>query len=374
MKPNRCLAILVVVLFLWVSSGCTIVPGSRLLTFNKEIDGEVDRNFYEQVEIHRITFKLIHDLSAPVIKPRTNPGLDREISNYEYKIGKGDILNITVFEHEELTTPAGSYRSAAESGTWVHSDGTIYFPYVGKLRVVGLSLSQIRSRLSSKLSRYIEEAKVEVNVAQFNSQKIYITGEVNDPRRISLTNLPLTLVDAINLAGGLTDNADWRSVTLSREGINEVISVNAILQQGVLTENRLLKVNDIIHVPRNDNLKVFVLGEVKNPSTLTMGRTGMRLTQALSGVGGINEDTADATGVFVIRHAKDSDESKVNIYQLNLTDASAMVLGAEFELSPFDVVYVTAAPIELWNRLVNKLLPSFEAYDLLNTNFSISPR
>ena len=355
-------------------AGCTIVPGSHLPTSNKDVVGEEEKDLAKLVDVYPITVKLLRQINTPNQGPRANPELEALKAKYEYRIGKGDILNITVWDHPELTIPAGSFRSSAESGTWVHSDGTIFYPYVGKLKVEGKTLQEVREELVKHLAKYIENPQVDVNIAAFQSQKVFVTGEVNQPGKQEITNIPLTLLDAVNQAGGLTQKADWRNVTLSRDGKEETVSLHAIYQKGILTENRLLQPNDIIHVPRNDRLKVFVMGEVGTPSTLVMDRTGMKLTEALSNVGGINELSADATGVFVIRGTKEGGEKVARIYQLNVKDATAMVLGTDFPLEPFDVVYVTAAPLELWNRVMRQLLPTLQGYDLLNQNFDISVR
>ena len=353
-------------------AGCTIVPGSHLPTSNKDVVGEEEKDLAKLVDVYPITVKLLRQINTPNQGPRANPELEALKAKYEYRIGKGDILNITVWDHPELTIPAGSYRSSAESGTWVHSDGTIFYPYVGKLKVEGKTLQEVREELVKYLAKYIENPQVDVNIAAFQSQKVFVTGEVNQPGKQEITNIPLTLLDAVNQAGGLTQKADWRNVTLSRDGKEEAVSLQAIYQQGILTENRLLQTNDIIHVPRNDMLKVFVMGEVGTPSTLVMDRTGMKLTEALSNVGGIKELSADATGVFVIRGNKEGSEKIARVYQLNVKDATAMVLGTDFPLEPFDVVYVTAAPLELWNRVVRQLLPTLQGYDYLNRTFEIT--
>ena len=96
---------------------------------------------------------------------------------------------------------------------------------------------------------YIEKPQIDVNVAAFRSNKVFITGEVKEPGNLPVTNIPMTLLDAINQAGGFTEKADWNRVTLHRDGKNESLSMRELLQHGVMTENRLLLPGDIAHVP-----------------------------------------------------------------------------------------------------------------------------
>ncbi len=337
---------------------------------NKQVIGSNNTNFLKRVKIYPITPCLIEKMQSPVISAKNNPGLNKAIADYKYRVEPGGILSVTVWDHPELTIPAGSYRTSSESGNWIRPDGNIFYPYIGFVHVAGKTITQIRNLIADRLATYIEDPQVDVNVAAFRSQKVYLTGAVNKPGTQAITNVPLTLLAAINKAGGLAPDADWQDVTITHNGHSQRLSMYALLDKGNLMENRLLHAGDIIHVPTDQQQKVFVLGEVRDPKVLNIKQNGLTLTGALSAVGGINQLSANATGVFVIRcpnrsavtgditHRLSATAPVAKIYQLNIKDATALVLGTEFKLQPYDVVYVTAAPIARWNRVLSNILPN----------------
>ena len=288
--------------------------------------------------------------------PRNLQGSRTTVSSrgWTYKIGAGDILDIIVWDHPELTSPAGGARSPQESGMRVQADGTFFYPYVGQIMAKGRTPASVREDLTARLANFIPDPQIEVRVVGYKSQTVSITGQVGSARRQPLTDTPLTLLDAIDAAGGLSTDADPRKIILRRGGRSHTVDMQAFLEQGVSENNPILRDGDIVNVPRLEPQEAYLLGQILTPSTVDLTRENVTLTQALTRVGGLREDQANARGIFVFRDTP----MGINVYQLDASNPTAFLIGTRFVLLPKDVIYVTTAPLYRWNRLISNLLPT----------------
>ncbi|RMH01503.1 MAG: hypothetical protein D6702_11360 [Planctomycetota bacterium] len=137
--------------------------------------------------------------------------------SFDYRVGPGDVLRVTVFGHPELGSPL--YRNSTP-GTPVEASGKISMPLIGFIDVNGKTVFEIRDALVQAFSVYLKDPKVDVSVIQFGSQRFYVLGEVRQPGMFVLDR-PLSLMQALSLSGGFTTSANREQVALVRGPIKE---------------------------------------------------------------------------------------------------------------------------------------------------------
>ncbi|HEY0664545.1 MAG TPA: polysaccharide biosynthesis/export family protein [Gallionella sp.] len=290
-----------------------------------------------------------------------------------YKIGPGDHLAITVWDHPELvmpvTTMTGATATVASSlpaGYTVSTDGRIQFPYAGDFVVAGLTTQQARDLLVERLAHYIKQPEVTLRVLNFRSQRIYVDGEVKTPGIVSIDDIPLTLPEAINRAGGVTPLGDQSRVSLTRNGKTYWINLPQLTTSGIDPTRIMLTNGDMLRVSPSEESKVFVVGEVNTPKTLTLRNGRLTLNEALGEAGGINPLTATGHQVYVIRNANDAQPV---VYHLDARSPVMFAMAENFELKAKDVIYVDAASIVRFNRIISLILPTAQTVQIINRGF-----
>jgi polysaccharide biosynthesis/export protein len=377
---------LIVLMLSLALAGCSLSPGSYLDPARMQ-EPVTDNTNAPVYPVHLINAQVIADQAKVLTKadPRTNPLPIEPLANNgysDYRVGPGDILGITVWNHPELTVsgtpglPAGpdAGSGAVESGApgasvtpegqRVAADGTIYFPTVGRVNVAGKTTEQISNILMERLAGYAVKPQLDVHVVQFRSQQVYMTGQLKNPGTLPITDMRLTLIDAITRSGGTVTDADLQRVQLTRDGKSYVLDVQRTLDHGDISQNITLHAGDIVYVPDHNASRVFVLGEILKPQTLYMDKGKMTLADALTGANGIDPQAAQPRQILVIRRTP-NDPSKPTIYRLDMTQVDAILLSTQFDLQPLDVVYVGTADIARLNRLLIQLLPTVTSLYLL---------
>ncbi|WP_242525114.1 polysaccharide biosynthesis/export family protein [Lysobacter changpingensis] len=315
--------------------------------------------------------KMVPITSDVVSAPAPKAVVPQELLAYQgetYKIQPGDTLIVTVWDHPELTTPAGNQQQAVTNGRLVQPDGTFYFPYAGKLNVTGMTIEDLRSTLTSRLAKYLTNPQLDVNVVGFGS-RVALQGAFVDTTPQEVTTVPLTLSQAIGRARIDVPQADLSGLVLTRDGRNYNLDLDALNRDGNVAQDIFLRPGDRLYLPFNDRKEVYVIGEVMRPQALTFKTTDLTLTQAIGRSGGLNPITSKGEAVYVIRGLEDMPQpgqsaqsmqamqSAATVYHLDAKSPVAFALGDRFRLQPGDVVWVGPAGITRWNRFLSQLLP-----------------
>lgn len=340
---------------------CAMAPGMKMTEPAEVPEGQV-------VRVAPITLDLLNRMEVERESQVRDVAKQFAVQRTQYLIGPGDVLQVTVWDHPELTIPAGSFRDPASSGQQVGDDGYLYYPYVGLIKAAGMNIAALRDVLTQKLSAYIQDPQLDVRVVAFRSKRVYVVGEVNQPGVLPLSDIPVTIADAISLSGGLTPSAHKSGVNVSRDGKVYEIDLKALYDHADASQNLMLKHGDIVNVLDRSQQKVFVMGEVKSPGSVEIVNGHLTLAAALGEVGGVAQNSANSGAIYVVRG---TDKEKPEIFHLDARYASGMLLAERFSLHAQDVIFVDAAGISQWNRVISQLLPSISVIgfaDSLGTN------
>ena len=342
----------------FVLQGCVMAPGMKA---RNTVEAEIEEGNF--VTIVSITTELLSQLEAERKTEVRQVAHELLQPRGRYLVVPGDVLQITVWDHPELTLPTGQFRDAETSGQLVDEDGYFFYPYVGKIRADGRTVAELRDFLTEELGTYINDPQLDVRVVDFRSKKVYVVGEVNVPGVLALDDLPLLVADAISLSGGLTNDAYKSGVNISRDGTIYEIDLKAMYDLADGSQNLMLKHGDIVNVLDRSQQKVFVMGEINRPSAIEIVNGRLTLSAALGEAGGVRQISAEPGRIFVIRG---SNRDQPQIFHLNAKEAYGLILAEQFEMQAQDIVFVDTAGISSWNRVISQLLPSISVIGIVD--------
>lgn len=241
---------------------------------------------------------------APVVAAPAN---EARSSTSEYRLSMGDTIRITVFQSPDLSLE-----------TRITESGSISYPLLGSVSLVGMSVSQGEKRIADGLrdGNFVKQPQVTINVVQVRGNQVSVLGQVGRPGRYPLESGDVRLTDIIATAGGISSTgSDTVVVVGTREGkqFRQEVDMPSLYGASRSARDLQLQNGDSIWIERAP--MVYVYGEVQRPGAVRLER-GMTLMQLLAAGGGL---TARGTIKNMEVHRKDADGRTV-VLRPELTD------------------------------------------------------
>jgi protein involved in polysaccharide export with SLBB domain len=270
----------------------------------------------------------------------------------EPRLGKGDVLSISVYDEPDLTI----------SEVPIRPDGKISFPLVGDIQANGRTVDEVNADLTERLRQYLLAPKVSVIVTAFSSLNYVINGEVVKPGVYPLVT-DVTITAALAKAGGLNKGqfrsssvelADLTHAFISREGKLLPVDFVRLLRQGDMRFDIPLQAGDYISIPSGLSKEVYIIGEVNAPALFAF-REEMPMSRTVALAEGFTHD-ADLSRIHVIR-------GSLSNPRVIVADFNKVIAGQQqdVQLEPGDVVYVPPTGLSSWARMLDKIVPTITA-------------
>ncbi len=173
----------------------------------------------------------------------------------EYIMTPGDQLQIYVAGHPDIS----STRANSDSSYTVRPDGKLEFPLIGTVDTTGKTVSQFTDELKARISEYIINPDITVNVHRLGTTRVFVFGEVKKQGMFELTKSHRVL-DALGYAGGFTQKAAKKSVYLIRNGDKDNVqklNINNYLRKGDLSQNLVLNEGDCLYLTSNHKMSLM---------------------------------------------------------------------------------------------------------------------
>lgn len=304
-------------------------------------------------------------LTSQSIPVRRFSDFYKSSSTFNNTISAGDVVDVSIWE----APPALLFGTASDisglSGSkevklpeqMVDNKGQITIPFVGKISVSGKTPEQVQVMIVKGLTKKANNPSAVVRIAKNNSADVTIVGEVTNSTRMPLTGKAERILDALAAAGGTKHPSSRISVQLNRRGQSVEMPFDAIIKDP--RQNVILQKGDVVSV--NYQTKSFtVLGATSKNTEIDFEAGGISLMQALARSGGLDDNRADARGVFIFRQESANiltpeqraalpmqlqyaSEVPV-IYRLNLKEPINYIVAQNFAIKDKDLIYVSNAP------------------------------
>jgi polysaccharide biosynthesis/export protein len=287
-------------------------------------------------------------------------------------VAPGDSLKVRIFErYGGNIFPTIQGQSADLGVQRVGQDGTIKVPVVGSVQVAGLDLTQIERRIIEQLGTRVQEPEVIVEFEAARTHSVMVSGDLKNPGRVSMLDDVRSVVDAINKAGGpvytaTATGANQMQVVVRRNG--QVILTSQLSDLLAGGDIPVQKGDEIVVRPSS---RIFtVLGAVQRSGNYEMTKHNLTLLEALGQVGGLSDQRANKTGVYVFRMGdlETNPTARGRVFRLDLFQPVSIFVAQQFGLQARDVIYVTNAPLYEYDKILTSIYRTFSIVGIARGN------
>jgi polysaccharide export outer membrane protein len=294
-------------------------------------------------------------------RPSTTSNLS---AGAKISVAPGDVLRVRIFEPYDGSIFPTIQKPGADLGNQrVTDEGTIEVPFAGVVQVAGLDLGQIERRIATQLGNRAQEPQVLVEFVADRTHTVMVSGDVKQPGRVSILEGVRTVVDAINRSGGLAGGgpggavASQMQVVVRRHGqVILTAQYSELLNGGDIG---IQKGDEIVVRPHS---QVFtVLGAVIKAGNVELTKHNLTLLEALGMVGGLSDERANKTGVYVFRmgDVQNNPSARARVFRLDLQQPVSIFVAQQFGVQTQDVVFVTNAPLYEYNKVLTAIYRTF---------------
>ncbi|MCD0501729.1 polysaccharide biosynthesis/export family protein [Bordetella petrii] len=293
---------------------------------------------------------------SPYIRPPA-PHLTSDVSQLpvsNVRLIPGDVIGLLI---SDSSPEGGLFAPLSIGGTSfpkvsVDASGNISLPYVGKLKVSGMTLPQVQTAVQNRLKGKATDPQVYAQLVGDLSGSVLVAGSVKAPGRFSALQGPLTLLDAINMAGGPLLDPHLTKVTVRTGSEVHAYSYQELLEG----RNQPVPPRSEIILERARQ-RFVAMGAVNTPGLHDLPSANPSLLETLGVVGGLDESKADPTGVFVFRLTnEDTDQPHAQVFSLNMRNPESIFLARQFLVQPEDAIYVTNAAVYEWQKIITPIV------------------
>jgi polysaccharide export outer membrane protein len=297
-----------------------------------------------------------------------------------FSIGPGDALEISVWEAPPAalfgvgTTDSRAVSSSSRVSVLpeqiVNGAGTINMPFAGTVPVAGRTPEEVEQEIVNRLKSKANQPQVLVRVVRNASAMVTVVGEVNASARMPLSPRGERLLDALAATGGFKQPVGKITIRITREVVEKGRRTTRVVSLPLETlitdpaQNIILQPGDVVTALYQPN-SFTVLGATTRNEEINFEAQGITLAQALGRAGGLQDQRANATAVFIFRFedpavlgetapARTTADGKIPvIYRADLKEPASFFMAQDFGMRNKDVMYVANAPAAELQKFVN---------------------